>query len=291
MHASLNSLFSVGLLAGAFTLTGCDAASDADRALRWDDAATQSAFTEDGAPYAAASARPLRTHYGPAHPLGDGVTRAFVTFDAEGEPTGLGVMLSEKALGGLPVHGSHDEHMLALRLPVQAENLFADHVSVDWNPRGHEPEGLFTVPHFDVHFYTVTEAERATWTPADPQFDAKLALAPAVQYMPAGFMQLPSGVPMMGAHWIDLSDPTYAPGGPAFTEVLLWGSYDGQVAFIEPMITTAFLESRPDFMETVAQPDAVQTTGYYPATYTIRHDAQRNAYVIALQGLTLRMAS
>lgn len=293
MNRLVSSLYySLFLLTGALVLTGCDA-SDTSRTLRWDDTGTQSAFTENGAPYLSNSAevRALRTHYGPARPVGNGVTRTFVTFNAQGTPDAVGIMLSEKALEGLPTHGSHDEHMLSLQLPAQAANLFADHVSLDWNPHGHEPETLFGAPHFDVHFYTVSQQERTTWTPADPQFDAKLVLAPAAKYMPAGYIQFPGGVPMMGAHWGDSADPTYAPGGPAFTEVLLWGSYDGRMVFIEPMITNAFFLSRAELSETIAQPEAVQQTGYYPETYTVRYDEQRNAYVVALRDLTLRTES
>jgi hypothetical protein len=271
-------------------LAGCDASDAPD--LTWDAPDAQEAFTEKGAPYLAdLQGRSLRTRYGPTRPLGGGVTRAFATVDAQGTPQGLGVILSEKALQNLPQHGSHDEHMLPLQMPVQATGLFADHVSLDWNPHGHEPETLFGAPHFDVHFYTVAQAERATWTPADPQFEIKLERAPEAKYLPAGYVQFPGGVPMMGAHWGDSADPTYAPGGPAFTEVLLWGSYDGKVAFIEPMITTALLQTRPEFAEPIAQPEAVQKTGYYPTRYTIRHDAKRKAYVIALHDLALRSAS
>ena len=31
-------------------------------------------------------------------------------------------------------------------------------VQFDWNPKGHEPEGVYTLPHFDFHFYTVSDA-------------------------------------------------------------------------------------------------------------------------------------
>ena len=28
---------------------------------------------------------------------------------------------------------------------------------LDWNPQGHQPPGVYTVPHFDFHFYMVPD--------------------------------------------------------------------------------------------------------------------------------------
>ena len=229
--------------------------------------------------------------YGAATPIGNGVARTFVRLGEGGDPEAIGVILTKEALSGLPAHGDHSTNSFVLRLPTAAAPF--DHVGFDWNPHGHEPEGLFTLPHFDVHFYMETEAERATWLPSDPQWEAKVAQAPASKYVPAGYVPTPGGVPMMGAHWIDTADPTYAPGG-SFGEVLLWGSYDGRVVFAEPMITKTFLEALPahgDHIETLAQPQAWARSGYYPTRYSVRYDADQQEYVIALEGLTYRSAS
>lgn len=232
------------------------------------------------------------TRYGPTASIGDGTARAFVRTNDDGEPEALGVVLSADALTDLPDHGDHEGNMTVLRFPDGASSDVApfDHISLDWNPHGHEPEGLFTLPHFDVHFYTETEAERATWTPADPAWEDKLANAPAAKYIPAGFAPIPGGVPMMGAHWLDTTDSTYAPGG-TFSEVFLWGSYDGRLVFAEPMITLSLLEARTTVDETLAQPEAWARAGYYPTRYVVRYDAEREEYVIALEGLTQRTAS
>ena len=234
--------------------------------------------------------------YGPAVAVGNGTARAYVRLDAAGVPEALGVVLTDAALTGLPDGDGHDGHshdlMNTLRFPAEAAGLPFDHISFDWNPHGHEPEGLFTLPHFDVHFYMIPESERMNWTPADPQFAERGVRAPAERYIPAGFFSPPGNapVPMMGMHWLDGSDPTYAPGGPSFTEVFLWGSYDGNVVFAEPMITKAFLESHPDYEETLAQPAAYARSGRYPTRYAIRYVAARGEYEIELGGLVQRTA-
>ena len=241
------------------------------------------------------------THFGPAATVGDGTVRTFVRTDASGAPEALGVVLSESALSGLHTHVGGDGHdhesLWTLRLPdeARASGLQYDHVWFGWNPEGHEPEGLFTYPHFDLHFYWVPVAERESWTPADPRFAEKGGRAPEARYVPQGYV-LPPGpaVPEMGNHLVDTADPTYAPGGPTFTEVFIWGSYDGRVPFFEPMITRAFLESLKAsgraHVETLAQPQAFQTAGYYPTRYSIRYDADAGQYLVTLGGLVRHVA-
>ncbi len=247
------------VLLSALLFTGCDSSSD------------------DAGPF-----------YGSAVTVGDGTARTYVRLDEAGTPEAVGVILTEAALTGLPDGDEgHDlDLMNVLHFPAEAAGLLFDHVSLDWNPHGHEPEGLFTLPHFDVHFYMIPEAERMTWLPTNPAFAEAGVRAPAPQYVPAGFFAPPGSeaVPMMGMHWVDSSDPTYAPGGPSFTEVFIWGSYDGNVVFAEPMITKAFLESHPDHEETLAQPAAYARTGLYPTRYAVRYVAARGEYEIELSG-------
>lgn len=101
-----------------------------------------------------------------------------MTLDADSAPTVVGVLLTGDALSGLPTHpggpGHEMDHMHVLPVPAAAREaeLTTDHVSLDWNANGHEPEGLFTRPHFDVHFDTVSEAERMTWMPGAPDFSS-----------------------------------------------------------------------------------------------------------------------
>ena len=59
--------------------------------------------------------------------------------------------------------------MYLLMLPPQAIKTAFDHISLDWNAKGHPPMGVYYKSHFDVHFYTITlEArEKITATGAD----------------------------------------------------------------------------------------------------------------------------
>jgi hypothetical protein len=40
-----------------------------------------------------------------------------------------------------------------LDFPIQARDTPFQYIMFDWNPNGHEPEGIYDKPHFDFHFY------------------------------------------------------------------------------------------------------------------------------------------
>ncbi|WP_412069470.1 DUF5602 domain-containing protein [Rubrivirga sp. IMCC43871] len=210
----------------------------------------------------------------------------------QGTPEAVGVTFDAGALDRLladhtpsddPMHGMFE---LALDLP-DVPDLPFNHVALDWNPAGHEPPGLFDRPHVDVHFYLLSPDERDAISPADPEWEAKLAAAPADGAVPTGYVPTPGGVPRMGAHWIDTADPTYAPGG-SFSEVLIYGFYDGRMAFVEPMLTQAFVASHAPVDEPLALPEVYPSPGYYPTRYTATYDAERDEYTVALAGFVQR---
>lgn len=86
-----------------------------------------------------------------------------------------------------------------------------------------------------------------------------------------------------------------APGfhGEAFTRAFVYGSYNNQIVFHEPMVTTAYLQGlAPDARETAAVPQPLkgQKTGYYPTAYTVAYDAIPGEYTVSLRNLKHRIA-
>ena len=236
------------------------------------------------------------TFYGTAESFGDGTVRTFMTRHSDGRPLSVGILLSDGALNNLPAEMPHvgPAHETALTLPRQARDLPFDHVSVDWNPMGHEPEGLYALPHFDVHFYVMTEAERNTIDPTAKNFEVKAGRQPEAAFLPPNHVPAPGAVPRMGNHWVDLAAPEM--NGQPFSTTVLYGTWDGNVTFLEPMITKAYVESVREMEgqmveKAIPQPEKVQVTGYYPMSYSIQYDDLKNAYAITLGGLTLRTAS
>lgn len=246
-----------------------------------------------------------RIAYGAAQVLGNGTARTYVSLNAAGQPVSIGVALSEAALNNLPMTPnapSPSAVMLQLALPADAPVQGYNHVMLDWNPAGHEPDHVYTLPHFDFHFYKITPAQVMAMMPSDPQWNTKAASLPAAPFVPAGYQaahvlaNIPAGaaaVPMMGLHWLDVSSPELQPppANQTFTETFIYGSYDGAFIFLEPMITKAYLESvkvnggKSRTIPTAAQ---VATAGYYPTAYSIRYDAAAKEYRISLDSLVLR---
>lgn len=236
------------------------------------------------------------TYYGDAVSLGDGTVRTFVTRDADGRPLSTGLLFSEEVLTNLPMDmpSMGPAHETTLTLPRQARGLPFDHVSVDWNPMGHEPEGMYTQPHFDFHFYMMTETERNTIDPMAADFEAKAGRQPEASFLPARHVLAPAAVPRMGNHWIDATAPEL--NGQPFSTTFIYGTWDGKLTFLEPMITKAYIESVRDLSEqmvqkAIPQPMAVQRSGYYPTSYSVQYDATEKTYAFVLDGLTLRTAS
>jgi hypothetical protein len=230
------------------------------------------------------------TFYGPTKPLGGGVVRAWVKVNKNGDPLELGVSLSEKAMTKLPEGNHHTGHLhfeTVLDFPQVAEKSPFNFVTVDWNPMGHEPEHVYTFPHFDFHFYLIENEARMQIPGLPPtEFDPE---PPAAQFIPADYIQGPGRIPAMGTHFIDVTTPEL--NGGTFTQTFLFGSYQHQVIFYEPMITLDYLLSKPQATIPVKQPAAFQQSGYYPKNYRIVYDEKRKEYQVYLADLTLQEAS
>ena len=250
-----------------------------------------------------------RLVYGPSQVLGNGTARSYVVIGANGAPSSLGVAISETAMANLPqtpMPGMPSAAMLSLSLPAQAATTGYNHVMLDWNPMGHEPDQVYTHPHFDFHFFQITPAERDQLVPSNPQFWAKAGIFPGAEFVPTGFApasvlaNVPpanAAVPLMGMHWLDTSSPELQPppNNHMFTRTFIYGSYDGKFIFVEPMITKAFIESAKSkaggYSYPVSVPAKVATSGAYPASYSITYNASAHEYRIALDGLVSKQAT
>ncbi len=256
--------------------------------------------------------------YGQPLRIGEGRARAYVILDAKNGkvPIEVGVALDAKALDGLPLLGGghHDlnnpeTHERLLTLPPGHGTPF-QFVQLNWNPGGHEPPGIYDLPHFDFHFYTISKAERDAIMPSDPTWVAKANNLPAGDHVPPFNVALgPPGaapaefaVPMMGVHWADLRSAELQGmlGKPGdyrpFSTTFLYGSWDGRFTFLEPMITRAHILAKQTATDPavrnellpISVPVRYQTPGYYPTAYRIQWDPQAREYRIGLAQLVRR---
>ena len=281
----LGNFAALAALAALTLVVGCQ--SDAPAPLAPDQSASSARAGYDQAG--------MHRQYGPPVRIANGMARAYVVLDARNDqaPAELGIALDEKALDGLPT--AEMEYQFDFQLPAQAPAPYK-FAELNWNPHGHEPPGVYDVPHFDFHFYTVSKAERDAIVPSDPNYAAEANNLPTGAYVPPFYIVpgLPStqAVPQMGVHWLDVRSPELQAllGNPAgyqpFTKTFIYGSWNGQFTFVEPMVTLAYLRTQPDVTSPISVPAQYAEPGWYPTSYRVTYDAQAKEYRVALSSMT-----
>lgn len=228
------------------------------------------------------------TYQGPSIDIGGGSAHAFVALDATGKPTILGIKLSEQVLKDLPAElpPGADRWEYKLALPAEATGAGYDHIVVDWNPKGHVPQGVYDIAHFDFHFYLINEAERNLITAVNEDLE-RANKPPEKTHMPEGYT-LPPGteIPRMGAHAIDPTSGEF--NGKPFTATFIYGFYNGQMIFLEPMVSESYLKTRPHLTAPVPVPEKYALQAHYPTQYGIKYDKINEEYVVSLEKLVSR---
>lgn len=220
----------------------------------------------------------VNTFYGPAEQMGGGVIQTFAVMSQSGIPQAIGVRFSEKSLERLPDHMEE----ISLRLPNKVQGLYIDHIDFGWNPEGHEPPGVYDIPHFDIHFYFISVFEKMQMI--DPELGEIL---PPEDYRPENYIPTPGFVPMMGKHWLNLESNEAK--GLTFDQTFIYGSYNGEFIFYEPMITLDYLKKKIDDDFAIFQPQKYPLSGfYYPTRYSITYDQTKKEYRVTLYEMVLR---
>ncbi len=270
----------------------------------------------------AAASKPAgtRTLLGSPAPVGAGTARMFIELGADGAPQTIGISLTEAALSGLADrmnttsrcfdkdgdgHVAHGEclgdYQTDLALPSGSTELGLPFrwATVNWNPEGHLPPAppVWSAPHFDFHFFIVDPAViHGIRSGPCGEFIACDDFATATTPLPEGnlpedYIDVGAAVAAMGNHLVDAKDPELLDPSLGFTRTFIYGAYGGRLVFLEPMVSRAFLLSRPDACAPVKAPRAWAQAGYYPTRYCVRHDAASMTYRITLEGLTQRQAT
>ncbi len=277
----LSHRFSAALVFGGILLySGC--AREQDRATGSDPQSTNAGRT-----------------YGPSVAFGGGSARTYVEYSADGErrPTAIGVAIDAAAMNG--VEAIDTMVSVTMQLPDGAPPPY-EFVSVEWNPHGHEPDPVYGIPHFDYHFHLLPRATVEAILPDAADFAAQANRLPVDDHAPPFYMVFtPPGadpasvaVPQMGVHWVDSRSPEVQGmlGNPAehkpFSKTFIYGSWDGHISFLEPMITRAHLLANPDETTAIPTPARYPKPGWYPAAYRIVHDMDAGEYRVALTELT-----
>lgn len=214
--------------------------------------------------------------------LGNGTVRTYVELDDNGNPTEVGVIVSNTALSNLPTRTSE----YVLQLPPQAATSAITHIGLNWQSHGHAPSQIYNPPHFDIHAYVITPDERTAITATAANLETVYA-TPAPELIPAGYVMAPnSAEPRQGAHWVDPTADEFHGAPHGFDHTLIYGYYNGEMSFVEPMVTLEFLQSQQEFEGAIAVPQRYARTGAYPTAYRITYDEATREHRISLTGFT-----
>lgn len=223
---------------------------------------------------------------GPEVTVHDGKAWTWLEINKQGIPERVAISINDRALNSVPIGtetgGGHShENNFVLKFHPKADATIFKHVFLNWNPAGHPPAGIYNLPHFDIHYYTVSSEERDAMV--DP---AKLNADPDAAYLPANHIGA-DPVPQMGKHWVDVTSPEFA--GAPFTQTFIYGSNNKKVVFFEPMITLDFLKNTNSFVRDLPQPAKFEKAGYYPTK--MRVEKANGVTNVILEGFVQRQAS
>ncbi len=241
------------------------------------------AMTPDGSGVQALSANAATSNVfkGPVLAIGDGHARSWIRIGHDGQPQEIGVEITEAALTSLPDHN----YPMLLTLHQKAKDVTPfDHIGFNYMRHGHFPPGVFDVPHFDVHFYLQSVADRVAIPAPGPASLPMFMLLPPGGYMPPTYTPTAPEA-QMGLHW-GPPPPTFLP----FSRVMIYGSYNGALTFIEPMVTVSYLQSGAS-SNPYLQPARFAEAGNYPTVYNVYQDTKSGSRNVTLSNFVARAAN
>ncbi|MEO5984252.1 MAG: hypothetical protein ABIP80_02035 [Ferruginibacter sp.] len=223
---------------------------------------------------------------GPNVEIGNGYARSWIRINHLDKPLEIGIELTAAAFASLP----HEGARLLLPLHHKAKEVTPfDHIGFNYLEHGHPPMNVFTVAHFDAHFYMMTVAERLAIPAVTLATLPLFTLAPPQDYMPFSYFQAGPEA-QMGQHWIP-PPPTFLP----FSRVMVYGTFNGELTFIEPMVSVAYMRTvgitNIPSINNYLQPLRFAEAGNYPTTYNIYKDPQNGNYNITLSNFVARTAN
>ena len=239
--------------------------------------------------------------YGTPQKLGHGMVRLYSILDhtAHGAPIEIGYAIDAHTMEGTLPDGESTTLMLE---PAEQTPAPYDFGMLNWNPSGHAPAGVYDLPHFDFHFYFTPMSALDAIVPSNPSFAAEANNVPTGgKVPPLYFIAAPPpltpadiAVPGMGVHWNDLRSPELQKllGNPTkwapFSTTFIYGSWNGEFTFAEPMITRAYLLAKSDVSTDIPTPAIVPETGWYPTAYRSYYDATKREYRVAITSFVWR---
>lgn len=253
------------------------------------------------------------THFGDSASIGNGRYQTWIRNNQNGKPEAVGVQFSKLTLESMPMspvtdgktcldlNGDneldlHDECVGGHSRTLYFQNNLTQFksITINWEPHGHVPADVYDRPHFDFHFYTISDIERhKVFTGTCPGLVNCAVSAKAINPIPAkyvhpDFFNTNLVYAVMGNHYADGTSPEF--NGQPFTHTFILGAFDGKITFYEPMMTRDYLLTEPNECTPIKQPAAYETTGWYATKYCTRYNSNKKIYNVSLEGFKYRIA-
>ncbi|MDX1577643.1 MAG: hypothetical protein R3266_04125, partial [Gemmatimonadota bacterium] len=225
-----------------------------------------------------------KTFFESCAPVRDAEVCTWVTMEG-GSVIELGATLPMKVVEGVPADAEMvwpPEQLAAVPLPSEARStLGIDHLGINWEAHGHPP-APFLVPHFDFHFYTLSQADIRAIDCSDSR---KPRTLPAGHVLPD--IEVPGlgtliglCVPRMGMHAMPAEE---IEGGP-FEATMIIGYYAGRPIYFEPMVSRERLLRRTDFALALPPIHDLPAGVRYPSRLRAMYDTERAGYRLVFTG-------
>lgn len=226
------------------------------------------------------------TEWGETKELGNGEVQTFVTTKPSGKTTFVGTQITADA-ATIDEGEYKDPTLVAIDFP--GDTAF-EWLGLNWMVGGHGPPEVYGVPHFDIHFYLMPETDvfeipAINYPPGSGEpYDVELA----ADQFPSNHFRTQAVVENMGEHLFDAEAPEWdqsgVPSGEAFTHSFVWGHWEGDLHFFEPMITTEFFEGlEGEVVSDISMPERMPVAGQYPTAYEVAYHDDRDAYTVTLE--------
>lgn len=217
--------------------------------------------------------------------VADSEVCTWVTMDGE-SVSALGATVPLDLVEGVPLDAEMvwpPAPMGSVPLPAEARAaLGVDHLGINWEAHGHPP-GPFLAPHFDFHFYNLTQEEVGAIDCSNEQKPPTLPSGHSLPDIEIPGMGVLIGlcVPHMGMHAMtdDLIE-----GAEPFEASLVLGYYGGTPVFFEPMISRDRLLEKTDIELTVPAIDDLPRGVRYPTRFRAEYDEADRQYRMVFTG-------
>jgi hypothetical protein len=149
-------------------------------------------------------------------------------------------------------------------------------IRINWNPAGHQ-NTPYAQPHFDFHFHTSDRSRVEAIAPGrcGELVTAAISRSPPGRFRPGTYPAAISTSAPWCRGWGIICSTRNRPNSRIHSRspsTFIYGAYDGEVIFWEPMITLDLLRNTQDSCLEIRQPEAFQQAGYYPTQYCVRQD-------------------